>query len=249
MFKSIVNTSSLFSLKSLAGVSVRPLSSTSILYKPKAKKGGKADKGGKGKNAKSEEEEEVVEEADPTIVLGKLEAKFKESLEHHKKRIAETKLGAANPKIFDNIQVEINKKPHIFTSLAQTALKGRNLIITVFDPNHSKNIVSSVLGSGLNMNPETVPNFPQQLKVPLPPPTVETRHEIAKQLKKDFDNFKNSNDKFALSTARAAALKELKTFKKSDAIKKVSNDVEKLFKKYSDELQNNFKAAEKSVLK
>jgi len=120
----------------------------------------------------------------------------------------------------------------------------------VFDPNNTKNVVSSVLASGLNMNPETVPNFPQQLKVPLPPPTAETRQQIARNIKDEFDALKNSHDKFSLATARASAMKELKAFQKTDdAVKKVTQEVEKLHKKYGDELQTQFKAAEKAVLK
>lgn len=247
MFKSI----SLYGAKSAAASTfkspsgARPLSYTFALYKQKNKKSG----GSKGKDRGAVKEDTDLAVEDPSHVLPNLEAKYKECLEQHRKKVTETKLGAANPKVFDKLEVEINKKPQIFTSLAQTALKGRNLIITVFDPNNSKHIVSSVLGSGLNMNPETVPNFPQQLKVPLPPPTAESRQEIAKQLKADFEKFKNSSDKHSLSTARASAMKELKTFEKTDTIKKISNDVEKLHKKYADELQTQFKAAEKSVVK
>ena len=247
MFKSILNTSLLGAKSSLAFQRqsvVRSLSYTSVLYKPKNKKGGS-----KGKGAAAKEQDEDVSVEDPSHVLPNLEAKYKECLEQHKKKISETKLGAANPKLFDKLEVEINKKPQIFTSLAQTALKGRNLIITVFDPSNTKHVVSTVLASGMNMNPETVPNFPQQLKVPLPPPTAESRQEIAKQLKVDFEKFKNSNDKHSLSFARASAMKELKKFEKTDVIKKTLADVEKLHKKYSEELQTQYKAAEKSVLK
>lgn len=244
MFRSIVKTSLLSTRSSLVyrQPAVRSISSTAILYKSKKK-------GSNKKGAAQEQDDEVIVE-DPSHVLPNLEAKLKECLEQHKKAMAETKLGSANPKIFDKISVEVNKKPQIFTSLAQTAIKGRNLIITVFDPNNTKHIVSAILASGLNINPEPIPNTPQQLKVPLPPPTSETKQQIAKELKKDFEKFKNSNDKHSISTARSATMKELKSFdQKSDQLKKIVKDAERIYKKYADELQAQYKAAEKSVLK
>jgi ribosome recycling factor len=216
------------------------LFSSGILAFKKAKKGGKLD---------AKQTEEPTTEEDPTAVIPQLEQSFKESIDQFKKKTNETKQGNSNSKIFDQLEVPVNhKETSPFTSVAQTSLKGRNLIITVFDPNNVKHVVSSVLSSGLNMNPQTVPNFPQQLKVALPPPTAETRKEIAAALKKDFEHFKQSPSKHSLSSARANALKELKAFEKNDKVKKVSQDVEKLHKKYVEELQKQFKTAEKSVL-
>lgn len=221
-------------------LSARPFStSTPTLKKAKKDK----DHGKKGK-----EEPETTVEEDPSSVLTPLEAACKEAIELFKKKTAETKQGNANPTIFDQLKVEIHKENQPFTSIAQTSLKGRNLLITVFDPNNVKHIVSSVLASGMNMNPQAVPNFPQQLKVSLPPPTAETRKEIAAALKKDFDHFKHGTTKHSLSAARGHALKQLKEFQKNDQVKKLAQDVEKVHKKWVDELTKQYKQAEKSVL-
>lgn len=227
-----------------AGHPARPFS-TGFAALKKAKKGGKQD----AKSHHQEAAAQETQEEDPSAVLKPLEASLKESIEVFKKRVNETKQGTANANIFDKLEVPVaHKEVYPFTSVAQTSLKGRNLIITVFDPNNVKHVVSSVLGSGLNMNPQQVPNFPQQLKVALPPPTAETRSEILAALKRDFEHFKQSPSKHSLGSARQHALKQLKGFeKKNDKVKKVLQDVEKIYKKYLDELQTQFKAAEKSV--
>ncbi|ONH69151.1 Ribosome-recycling factor, mitochondrial [Cyberlindnera fabianii] len=194
-------------------------------------------------------DEEPLAEEDPSKVLKELEKQMSDSLEQFKKRLAETKQGAANPSVFDNLDVPVGHgETQPYVAVAQTAIKGRNLIITVFDPANVKHVVSAVLASGLNMNPQEVPNFPQQLKVPLPAPTAEHRKEIAKELKKDFEHFKQSPSKHSLSSARAVALKDLKSYVKNDTVKKAEKEVEKLHKKFLDELQKQLKAAEKSVL-
>lgn len=200
------------------------------------------------KSAAKEVAQEEVE--DPSIILKSLEDKYKESLTQFKAKTAITRQGNSNPKIFDELKVSLNHNEVVdYLSIAQTSLKGRNLIITVFDPMYSKHVISAILNAGLNLNPEQVPNIPQQLKVSLPPITTESRLAILKELKKNFEFFKNSNSfKYSLSFNRAEALKELKQFKKNDQVKKVNQDVEKLHKKYTTDLQELLKSVEKQVM-
>jgi ribosome recycling factor len=195
-------------------------------------------------------EEEPLSQEDPSLILKELEAKYQESLNHFREKVAVTKQGNSNPNLFDDLKVALNHgEVADFLSIAQTSLKGRNLIITVFDPIYAKHVISAILQTNLNLNPEHVPNMPQQLKVSLPPVTRETKLDIVKELKKNFEFFKNSNSfKYSLSSNRADALKELKQFKKNDQTKKTTNDIEKLHKKYTNDLQELFRSAEKQIL-
>ncbi|KAL6023900.1 ribosome-recycling factor [Candidozyma auris] len=59
----------------------------------------------------------------------------------------EAKLGKSNPQIFDNLIINTADGEFPFTSTAQTAVKGRNFMITVFDPSNTKHIVSAILAS------------------------------------------------------------------------------------------------------
>lgn len=207
----------------------------------------KKQKGGK----KSEAVEPEVEIIDTKKLLEEATKKFDEVVELHQKKINEIRLGKSNPKIFDKLQAKIDGELLPFTSIAQTTIKGgRFLNVTVFDPSHTKTIVSTILASGLNMTPEVDKGNPQLLKVSLPPPTLETKKLTLKQLKENFENFKsNPHNKHCLAHVRTQYLKHTKKGKVDESIKKFAADFDKMQKKYTDALNDQFKTAEKNLLK
>ncbi|GMM35986.1 Rrf1 protein [Saccharomycopsis crataegensis] len=219
----------------------RSFSTSTIAYK----KGGKAK--GKAKNNVEPEAEE--EEFDSVGFLRDVEKKYKDSIEVYKKKSSESKSGKTNTKIFDNLSIPLaHNQSAKFTDVAQTTLKGRNLLITLFDPNDSKHVVSAVLGAGLNLNPQVDQKNPQLLKVPLPAPTAEVKIEAVKNLKSVFETFKSSSSKFAFTSIRSDALKELKKLKGGDEVKKIMKNVEDLNKQYNKKLADQFKDLEKSMM-
>ncbi|CAI4051574.1 hypothetical protein N7582_005233 [Saccharomyces uvarum] len=186
------------------------------------------------------------DEVDVNELLRKAEAQFKKTLETQKQKLNEMKQGNFNPKVFDGLMFK-NKK---FTDIATTSLKGKNaLLITVFDPKDVKTVVSGVLAANLNLTPERIPNNDLQLKVSLPPPTTESRLKVAKDLKKVFEDYKQSSLKESMGTIRGSILKEFKAFKKDDSVRKAERDLEKLHKDYVNELHKQFLQVEKSVAK
>lgn len=224
-------------------IASRKLFSTNfVCYKKQDKK----DK--KGKNSKDEEAEEV-EDFDSVGFLKSLQKNYDQSLDLYKKKSAESKMGKANTKIFDNLKVHLSHGKIVsFLEVAQTTLKGRNLQITLFDPSDSKHVISSVIGSGLNLNPQADPKNPQLLKVPLPSPTSEVKAEAVKKLKEVLEHFKNAgNNKYSLSSIRATAMKELKVIKQKDELRKVTKHVEDLHQKYLKKLLDLFKDVEKNM--
>lgn len=218
----------------------RPFSSYAALL---AKKKGKTS--GKPGKADNEEPIEIIDVKKYVIDATK---QFEKTLELHKRKLAEQKVGTASPTIFNDLKV--GKEGQKFTELAATSLKGRNaLIVTVFDPKDTKNIVSAIMAAGLNLNPERIPNNDQQLKVSLPPITTETRQAVCKDLKKVFEDYKHSALKESLGHVRGEIMKELKHLqKKNDDVKKVIQDVEKIHKEYTIKLQEQLKQAEKGVM-
>ncbi|ODV96797.1 hypothetical protein PACTADRAFT_22617, partial [Pachysolen tannophilus NRRL Y-2460] len=184
-------------------------------------------------------------------VLVAVEKNFEKCLDAHQKKITEIKLGKSNPKLFDRLKLNIDGKEVLFTAVAQTTTKGgRSLNVTVFDPKNAKTVVSAILASGLNMNPEMDTKNPQLLTVPLPPPTAESKMENLKNLKENFEYFKNNNsNKFSLNFVRSEYLKNFKKSKLDDDLKKTVAEIEKLHKKYAELLNEQFKAAEKSLMK
>lgn len=218
----------------------RPLSTSAfILAKKKGKTGGKHTKDAQ------ETEFEVV---DVKKFVSQATAEFEKTLELHKKKLAQKKVGSASTTIFDELKV--GKEGRKYTDVATTNLKGRNaLIVTVFDPKETKNVISAIMAAGLNLNPEKIPNNEQQLKVSLPPVTTETRLAVCKELKAVFEEYRHSALKESLGHIRGEIMKELKKLeKKNDDVKKVIQDVEKLHKEYTTKLQDQLKQAEKSVM-
>ncbi|AJU28140.1 Rrf1p [Saccharomyces cerevisiae YJM428] len=199
----------------------------------------------KKSSAPTEKVEE--DEIDVNELLKKAETQFKKTLEVQKQKMNEIKQGNFNPKVFNSLVFKNNRK---FTDIATTSLKGKNaLLITVFDPKDVKTVISGVLAANLNLTPERVPNNDLQLKVSLPPPTTESRLKVAKDLKRVFEEYKQSSLKDSLGTIRGSILKEFKSFKKDDAVRKAERDLEKLHKDYVNKLHDQFQKVEKSIVK
>ncbi|KAL3231083.1 Ribosome-recycling factor, mitochondrial [Nakaseomyces bracarensis] len=213
----------------------RQFQTSSLLLKKKA---------AKGKAAPVEEEPEIV---DPNIYVKELTTKFDKSIELYQKELNEKRQGSFNSKIFDKL---VLKNGRSFKDMATTALKGKgSLLITVFDPNEVKNIVSAILAADLNLNPERVSTNNQQLKVPLPPPTTESKQQLCKELKTVFEKYKQSQSKASLGHIRTEVMKELKSLQKKDeSIKKIIQHVEKIHKDYVNKMTEQLKQAEKNVM-
>ncbi|KAL6949827.1 hypothetical protein ACO0QE_000489 [Hanseniaspora vineae] len=242
MFASKFLTKSLVA-KSVAAKSltqIRPLHSSLVpLYAKKSKKSSSSSNG--SNNDKAASTETPADVLDPKDFKSRISADLTKLLEQQKKALAETAKGRNDVKIFDNLTVGKEK----FTNVASTSQKGKNLlIVTVFDPKNSKNVVSAILGANLNLNPEKIPDNDQQLKVVLPPVTQESRNQTLKVLKKYNDEFKSG----AFANVRNKYLKELKPygFKNEDA-KKCSKEIEKVHKDFGDKLLQQYKSVEKLV--
>ena len=130
-----------------------------------------------------------------------------------KEKVAVVRQGKFTPSVLEEIIV----KTHDHTdeplkNIARVASKGpRTLTITVFDPHNVKHITAAVIGSDLNLNPQPDPKSPEQvLRVPLPPATAESKKEIIKQLRHEYEHFRNSAAKKSLTGIREHALKAIR---------------------------------------
>ncbi|KAI5954609.1 RRF1 [Candida jiufengensis] len=201
----------------------------------------------------AEAEEEVIT---PTIDFKDAETKFEKVLVKFDKLANEIKLGKLNPKIFDNIMVNIGNQSEVeevqFNSIAQTSVKGRNFIITMFDPSNAQALINAIIGSGLNMSGTVDPSNKFNIKIPLPPITTETKQNNLKQLKELFDKLKNNKSNSLTSVRgdiRSKFQGHLKNHRISDSENKQLNQLEKLHKLYIDKLQESFKNFEKLIMK
>lgn len=185
------------------------------------------------------------------IDFNQISEKFEKIIDKFSKKANEIKLGKTNPNMFDNLDIKLSdNQTYKFNSLAQTSIKGRNLMITVFDPSNNQNIINGILNSKLNLNPQLDPHT-NMLKVPLPPITTETKQENIKLLKSQFEQFKNSNSN-SLNSIRldykqkiTKKLKQKKSDQEMDQLKQFEN----LHKEYLDKLTKIFKTNESLLSK
>lgn len=225
------------------------VSAASLAKKKESKKGGKS----KGA-ASAEASEEHVEIAD-VVDLADLKTKFNGSIEAFKERAGVIRQGKFTPNVIEEIIVTTHSHTEEpLKNIARVALKGpRTMTVTVFEPSNVKHITAAVIASGLNLNPQPDPKSPEQiLRIPLPPTTSETKKEIVKNLKHEFEHFRNSPAKKSLTAIREDALKHVKKAGKSlskDQTFEVKNDIEELFKAGAKDLTDALKQAETAVLK
>lgn len=217
---------------------------SSLLVQKKAKKGEKI----KG--------EKVTEEAvypKDLIDFEKVKEKLQGVVERFSKHCNDAKLGKTNPKVFDHLMVKTDHGDMPYTSVAQTNVKGRNFIMTVYDPANTQHIINAVLGSDLNLNPVADPSNKLTLKVPLPPITTESKKESVKDLKTVYEKLKNGSGLSkigSLSSIRADTRHKLTKNKKlTDIESSVWNDYEKIHKDYVSKLAALMKAAEEAIMK
>lgn len=208
----------------------------------------------KAKKDAKEVEEDASHEV-PLIDFDEVAKRLQTVVDKFAKQANEAKLGKSNPQIFNHLHVETTDGEVPFTALAQTAIKGRNFIITVFDPVNTKHLVNAILASDLNMNPIADPSNKQMLKVPLPPVTTESKKESVKHLKTFFEKVRNGPGGSGKSASTLAAIradikhKISKKKKMSDPETQVWNDYEKIHKQYVGKLEDVFKAAETAIMK
>lgn len=226
----------MLSIKSITPIARRQLTCSSLLLK----KTGSSKK----HTAPPTEPEETV---DISQYVKRAQNSFEKTLELHKRKLNESKQGSANPHVLDELRLKDGNK---LKNVASTSTKGKNsLLVTVYDPKDTKHVISIIMAAGLNLNPERVPNNEQQLKIALPPMTTESRTKMCKELKKIFEEFKNSSSKDSLGHIRGEILKEMKQLsKKNDSVKKTIQEVEKLHKDYVTKMQQQLAQAEKNVL-
>lgn len=218
--------------------------STTLLKKKPGKSSGK---GKKEETTTNTDDDEVIL-VDVKQYVSEATDRYSQTLDLLKKKLNEAKQGKTNPQIFDQLKFPNGS---LFTDIASTSTRGKNsLLITVFDPKETKNVISLIMGANLNLNPEKIPNNEQQLKIALPPPTKESRLELVKDLKQLTEEFKNSMSfKYSLGFIRRDILNKMKSFnKKENDVAKVLKTLETTHKDYINKLQDQLKQAEKSVM-
>ncbi|ODV58495.1 Rrf1p, partial [Ascoidea rubescens DSM 1968] len=186
-------------------------------------------------------ESEEDDKPDFILDIKAVDADFKKVIVEYEKSSNLIKQGKYDGKKFYELTIKIHNVDYRFKQVAQVLAKvGNNIVIDVFDPNHVKYVISAIL-SELNLNPQVDAKNSQQLKIEIPPRTLEDNKEIIKNLKTNRDLFKNSLNKTSLENIRSKILNDIKKMKNEDLGKKYSAQLEKLHKEYVKKMEDHLK--------
>jgi ribosome recycling factor len=226
----------------------RGFSSTPVFFAKKKKETKKDNKKG---SATKDDTDDVEIVLDPKSILNDLKGKYEDAFKQYSKSLTELKMGKSNPAIFDNLKIKIDDSyTATFPEIAMTAMKGTGFLnVNVFDPSHTKRIISAILEANLNLNPEVDPKNPQLLKIKLPNSTKDLKEKQIKQMKELLDQYKsNAGFKHSLLFIRSHCMKELKNVEGSkDIVKKLTDDINATYKTYAEKFTTAFKNTEKSL--
>uniref|UniRef100_A0A060TCR8 Ribosome-recycling factor, mitochondrial n=1 Tax=Blastobotrys adeninivorans TaxID=409370 RepID=A0A060TCR8_BLAAD len=217
------------------------------------KKGGRKNNNTNAKDSKEEVEGPGIEEI-KSLVKG-VEAKFKDTVEQFLIKTTEVRQGRASSAKIGQIRVPLSSDEGTqeLRSLANIQMKNNNrtIVLTVFDPRHVKYVTASVLAE-IGVTPQVDSRNEQVVTITIPTRTADANKELIKQMRHEYEHFRNSPSKHSLTYIREDLIKHLKKYGKSGALttdetQAFVQEVEKQFKKYSTTLSDQLKNIEKGI--
>ena len=179
-------------------------------------------------------------------ILRAAEEKFKKALEALKKNYSALRTGRASPALLDHVIVDYYGTKVPLKQMAGVSVpEPRTITITPYDKNSVKDIERAILTSDLGLPPKVEAGL---IRLSLPQPTEERRKELVKLLKKEAEDAK-----VALRNIRREVMEHLKADKtkgvlSEDTEKMREEEVQKLIKKYTEEIDKLAEHKEKEVM-
>ena len=176
---------------------------------------------------------------EPKALMGK-------SLNSLKEGFLSIRTGRSNPALVEGIVVNYYGAPTPLKNLASiTAPDTRSLAISPFDVSQASAVEKALRDSDLGVNPSRDGNV---IRVVLPALTEERRKEYVKMAKK-----KAEDAKIAVRNIRRKAREEVEAETKSgelteDEEEQIFSDLDKLTKKFTDEIDSMTEVKEKEIL-
>lgn len=168
------------------------------------------------------------------------------SLNSLKEAFLSIRTGRSNPALVEGIIVNYYGAPTPLKNLASiTAPDTRSLAISPFDVSQASAVEKALRDSDLGVNPSRDGNV---IRVVLPALTEERRKEYVKMAKK-----KAEDAKIAVRNIRRKAREEVEAETKSgelteDEEEQIFSDLDKLTKKFTDEIDSMTEVKEKEIL-
>ena len=181
-----------------------------------------------------------------TEVIKQADDKMKKAVEVVKKNFGGVRTGRASAALLDHVVVEYYGTKVPLKQLAGIAVpEPRMIVVQPYDKNSVKMIEKALQTSDLGINPSVDGG---KIRLPLPQPTEERRRDLVKVIKKEAED-----GKIALRNIRRDAIAHLKKQKDAkeiseDAEKNHEEEVGKLIKKYTEEIEKSLKSKEAEVM-
>ena len=180
-------------------------------------------------------------------MIDDLSQKMSNAIGHLEKEFNTIRTSRANASMLDNVYADAygNKTP--LNQLGNISTPDPSTItIQVWDTSLLKSIESSILDSGLGINPQI---DGQIIRLPIPKLSEERREELTKLAAKYAEN-----SKVVIRNLRRDFLDSQKNLKKNselseDDLKKITNDVQKLTDSSIDKIDEILKIKKEDILK
>lgn len=166
------------------------------------------------------------------------------AIDRFKEDLKKIRTGRAHPDMLTGVKVEAYGQWMPLNQVANiTAQGGTMLLVTPFDPSTLQNIAAAIRNDqSLGLNPSDDGHV---VRVPVPALTEERRREIVKTASEKVEDAK-----VRVRSIREDARKELKTAElPEDTKKRAEKEVDDLTKKFSDEIDSEFKTKEAEIMK
>lgn len=154
--------------------------------------------------------------------------------------------GRAHPSILDSIMVPYYGTDTPLNQLANVIVEdGRSLVVSPWEKPLIGEIEKAIMKSDLGLNPS---NNGENIRVPMPPLTEETRKEFSKQARNEAESAR-----VAIRNIRRVANSDLKDLEKEkeiseDELRRAEDQVQKTTDKYINIVEANLQAKEADLL-
>ncbi len=174
------------------------------------------------------------------------EAKMNKAIDATRTDFASIRTGRATPALLDRLQVDSYGATVPIKQVATVSTPdARTLMIAAFDKNQVGAIRKAIETSDLGLNPVVDGG---QIRLQIPPLTEDRRRDLVKVIKK-----KSEEHKVAIRNIRHKAVDEIKGLQKAgditeDAVKRASDQVQKLTDKYVKQIDDLVGGKEKEIM-
>ncbi|KAK9478534.1 ribosome recycling factor-domain-containing protein [Lipomyces japonicus] len=224
----------------IAGVQAFRLFSSSSVFFKKAKK---------GKNNKEDQEldseDKLIDIYDPSQYRRECEAVIKKLEE----KVKELRMGKADTTLLNKVPVLFKGgEKYSLGDIAHVTTKGRQIVLSIYDPDHVKGIQHAIVNFDGSLNPTIDPKVDQTITIAIPPPSKEARDNTLKSIRAACD-YSKSGRKNSVEYNREQALQKVKEMVDAaypkDTTKKIKDQLEKIAKDFKAKIADiNSKAAD-----